>query len=112
MSYISTFSNGACMWKWRSMFHFDIGFVQDYRNILPLGHVLMWNYSFQLNAWLDDIVYHSFVRYNNKGIIKPWDIILFIYPVTEVKPPQIPEDLNTAIKSGKVRAPTHYFYNF
>ncbi|CAL5378966.1 unnamed protein product [Camellia sinensis] len=23
------------------------------------------------------------------------------------KPPQIPEDLNTAIKSGKVRAPTH-----
>ncbi|CAL5340915.1 unnamed protein product [Camellia sinensis] len=28
-------------------------------------------------------------------------------PVKEVKPPQIPEDLNTAIKSGKVRAPTH-----
>ncbi|GFQ07724.1 ATP-citrate synthase beta chain protein 2 [Phtheirospermum japonicum] len=27
--------------------------------------------------------------------------------VKEVKPPQIPEDLNTAIKSGKVRAPTH-----
>ncbi|KAA8531222.1 hypothetical protein F0562_005864 [Nyssa sinensis] len=25
----------------------------------------------------------------------------------EVKPPQIPEDLHTAIKSGKVRAPTH-----
>lgn len=25
----------------------------------------------------------------------------------EFKPPQIPEDLNTAIKSGKVRAPTH-----
>ncbi|CAL5337965.1 ATP-citrate synthase beta chain protein 2 [Camellia sinensis] len=28
-------------------------------------------------------------------------------PVKEAKPPQIPEDLNTAIKSGKVRAPTH-----
>lgn len=25
----------------------------------------------------------------------------------EVKPPQVPEDLNSAIKSGKVRAPTH-----
>lgn len=25
----------------------------------------------------------------------------------EITPPQIPEDLNTAIKSGKVRAPTH-----
>lgn len=30
-----------------------------------------------------------------------------ITPVKEVTPPQIPEDLNTAIKSGKVRAPTH-----
>ncbi|KAK6138951.1 hypothetical protein DH2020_027308 [Rehmannia glutinosa] len=30
-----------------------------------------------------------------------------ISPVKEVIPPQIPEDLNTAIKSGKVRAPTH-----
>lgn len=25
----------------------------------------------------------------------------------EITPPQIPEDLNSAIKSGKVRAPTH-----
>ncbi|XP_039128521.1 ATP-citrate synthase beta chain protein 1 [Dioscorea cayenensis subsp. rotundata] len=30
-----------------------------------------------------------------------------ITPVSEVTPPQIPEDLDTAIKSGKVRAPTH-----
>ncbi|KAG6726289.1 hypothetical protein I3842_02G073900 [Carya illinoinensis] len=30
-----------------------------------------------------------------------------IKPVKEVQPRQIPEDLNTAIKSGKVRAPTH-----
>ncbi|GJY26367.1 ATP-citrate synthase beta chain protein 2 [Tanacetum coccineum] len=30
-----------------------------------------------------------------------------ISPVKEITPPQIPEDLNTAIKSGKVRAPTH-----
>ncbi|XP_062108796.1 ATP-citrate synthase beta chain protein 2-like [Humulus lupulus] len=30
-----------------------------------------------------------------------------ISPVKEVMPPQIPEDLSTAIKSGKVRAPTH-----
>ncbi|KAF7097351.1 hypothetical protein CFC21_099177 [Triticum aestivum] len=30
-----------------------------------------------------------------------------IPPVPEVTPPLIPEDLNTAIKSGKVRAPTH-----
>ncbi|THU55259.1 hypothetical protein C4D60_Mb11t04680 [Musa balbisiana] len=30
-----------------------------------------------------------------------------IAPVPEVEPPQIPEDLKSAIKSGKVRAPTH-----
>ncbi|CAI9291976.1 unnamed protein product [Lactuca saligna] len=30
-----------------------------------------------------------------------------ISPVKEITPPQIPEDLNSAIKSGKVRAPTH-----
>ncbi|KAG7991169.1 hypothetical protein I3843_02G061800 [Carya illinoinensis] len=30
-----------------------------------------------------------------------------IKPVKEVQPRQIPKDLNTAIKSGKVRAPTH-----
>ncbi|KAJ0935363.1 putative ATP citrate synthase [Helianthus annuus] len=30
-----------------------------------------------------------------------------IAPVKEITPPQIPEDLNTTIKSGKVRAPTH-----
>ncbi|KVH96442.1 ATP-citrate lyase/succinyl-CoA ligase [Cynara cardunculus var. scolymus] len=31
----------------------------------------------------------------------------FENPIKEISPPQIPEDLNTAIKSGKVRAPTH-----
>ncbi|GMH18234.1 hypothetical protein Nepgr_020075 [Nepenthes gracilis] len=30
-----------------------------------------------------------------------------IVPIKEITPPQIPEDLNSAIKSGKVRAPTH-----
>lgn len=30
-----------------------------------------------------------------------------ITPIKEVIPPQIPEDLSIAIKSGKVRAPTH-----
>ncbi|MFS7888321.1 putative ATP citrate synthase [Helianthus anomalus] len=30
-----------------------------------------------------------------------------IAPVKEITPPQIPEDLNTTIKSGKERAPAH-----
>jgi ATP citrate (pro-S)-lyase len=30
-----------------------------------------------------------------------------ITPVKDTIPPTVPEDLNLAIKSGKVRAPTH-----
>ena len=30
-----------------------------------------------------------------------------ITPVKDFVPPTVPEDLNAAIKSGKVRAPTH-----
>jgi len=30
-----------------------------------------------------------------------------VTPVKEITPPPIPEDLSSAIKSGKVRAPTH-----
>ncbi|KAI8573182.1 hypothetical protein RHMOL_Rhmol01G0258800 [Rhododendron molle] len=37
-------------------------FVEDYQGVFNLGHVTQWNYGFQLNALLDDLVYHSFVR--------------------------------------------------
>lgn len=30
-----------------------------------------------------------------------------VSPIKEVTPPQIPEDVSSATKSGKVRAPTH-----
>ncbi len=30
-----------------------------------------------------------------------------VVPVEDYTPPPVPEDLNSAIKSGKVRAPTH-----
>ena len=59
-----------------------------------------------------------FCKYNFCGNmllgIKAWGYIYFLQveegnipPVPEVTPPPIPEDLKTAIKSGKVRAPTH-----
>ncbi|GFP85255.1 ATP-citrate synthase beta chain protein 1 [Phtheirospermum japonicum] len=43
------------------------------------------------------------------GAVVPTSFEAFedITSVKEATPPQIPEDLNTAIKSGKVRAPTH-----
>ncbi|KAI8551267.1 hypothetical protein RHMOL_Rhmol06G0172300 [Rhododendron molle] len=41
-------------------------FLADYREILPLGTVVEWNFSCQLGSWLDDIVYHSFVRVRHR----------------------------------------------
>ncbi|KAF7129582.1 hypothetical protein RHSIM_Rhsim10G0086300 [Rhododendron simsii] len=40
--------------------------VEEYCEIFPLGVVAEWNFSCQLGVWLDSIVYHSFVRYNQK----------------------------------------------
>ncbi|KAI8570664.1 hypothetical protein RHMOL_Rhmol01G0053600 [Rhododendron molle] len=47
-------------------------FVQDYQGVFNLGHVSEWNYGFQLNAWLDDLVYHSFVRYSEEVVDQCW----------------------------------------
>lgn len=43
-------------------------FIEDYQTILNLGDVTTRSYGFQLGAWLDDIVYHLFVRYSEQGI--------------------------------------------
>ncbi|KAG5536842.1 hypothetical protein RHGRI_024319 [Rhododendron griersonianum] len=47
-------------------------FVEEYQELLHLGPVVEWNYVFQLNAWLDDIVYHSFVRHSTAGVPSFW----------------------------------------
>ncbi|KAG5528243.1 hypothetical protein RHGRI_028988 [Rhododendron griersonianum] len=41
-------------------------FIEEYCEIFPLGVVAEWNFSCQLGVWLDSIVYHSFVRYNQE----------------------------------------------
>lgn len=43
------------------------GFLQDYHSILPLSAVLEWNFRCQLAAWLDGIIYHSFLWYSEQG---------------------------------------------
>lgn len=30
-------------------------FIEEYQDVLILFHVSVWNYHFQLNAWLDDM---------------------------------------------------------
>ncbi|KAF7154272.1 hypothetical protein RHSIM_Rhsim01G0128100 [Rhododendron simsii] len=53
-------------------------------DILSLGHVVEWNYNFQLSAWLDNIVYHSCVRYNEEGVNLCWHLkYTTVHNVTE-----------------------------
>ncbi|KAI8553770.1 hypothetical protein RHMOL_Rhmol05G0042000 [Rhododendron molle] len=47
-------------------------FLEEYQELLHLGTILEWDYVFQLNAWLDDIVYHSFVRHGTAGVPSFW----------------------------------------
>ncbi|KAG5521842.1 hypothetical protein RHGRI_034165 [Rhododendron griersonianum] len=62
-------------------------FVEDYQDLLNLGDVIKWNYVFQLNAWLDDILYHSFVRYCEEGVNECWHLKnLFMPAVAERLP--------------------------
>lgn len=42
-------------------------FLQDYRTVLPSSRALEWNFGFQLAAWLDGIVYYSFLQYSEEG---------------------------------------------
>lgn len=41
-------------------------FLQDYRTVLPSSRALEWNFRFQLAAWLDGIVYYSFLQYSEE----------------------------------------------
>ncbi|KAF7143617.1 hypothetical protein RHSIM_Rhsim05G0146500 [Rhododendron simsii] len=50
-------------------------FVEDYQDLLSLGNVAACSYGFQLNAWLDDIVYHSFVRYSKEGYCRDYCLV-------------------------------------
>jgi len=47
-------------------------FVKDYERILPLGSVLQWKLNKDMAAWLDNIVYYSFVPYNVEGVERCW----------------------------------------
>ncbi|KAI8551269.1 hypothetical protein RHMOL_Rhmol06G0172400 [Rhododendron molle] len=65
-------------------------FLEDYREILPLGTVVEWNFSCQLGAWLDDIVYHSFVRYSEERVGHCW-YLKYVSPVDHTEVDLLPE---------------------
>ncbi|RZR84790.1 hypothetical protein BHM03_00011671, partial [Ensete ventricosum] len=64
------------------------------------------NFSVWLQGGMSNELYNTIARVTDgiyEGAVEEGKIA----PVPEVEPPQIPEDLKSAIKSGKVRAPTH-----
>ncbi|KAF7127342.1 hypothetical protein RHSIM_Rhsim11G0033200 [Rhododendron simsii] len=65
-------------------------FLQDYQDVLNLGDVSGWSYGFQLNAWLNDIVYHSFVQYSEDAVDQCWYMKDFSLPVI---PERLPRSL-------------------
>ncbi|KAF7152067.1 hypothetical protein RHSIM_Rhsim01G0132200 [Rhododendron simsii] len=62
-------------------------FLEDYYNLLPSATVLEWNFRFQLAAWLDGIVYYSFLQYSQEGIGSCWHF-------ASVGPDNVPQDCN------------------
>lgn len=42
-------------------------FLDEYHAVLPSSHTLEWNFKFQLAAWLDGIVYYSFLQCSKEG---------------------------------------------
>lgn len=66
-------------------------FVRDYGEILPLGSVLRWKLSEDMSAWLDSVVYHSFVRYSVEGVARCWYL-------QEVKPIDCDQTLPLALR--------------
>ncbi|KAI8551832.1 hypothetical protein RHMOL_Rhmol06G0217400 [Rhododendron molle] len=55
-------------------------FVEEYQGLLNLGDVTKWSFGFQLNAWLDNIVYHSFVQYSEEVVDQCWYMKDFSLP--------------------------------
>lgn len=50
-------------------------FVASYRGILPLGSVFRWGFRKDVIAWLNSVVYHSFVRYSGQNIGRCWYVL-------------------------------------
>lgn len=49
------------------MFKASQRFLQDYREVLPLGEESEWNSEDRFTKWLDAIIYHSFLLYSSPG---------------------------------------------
>lgn len=43
-------------------------FVQEYSAILPLGNIMRWDLKKHFVAWMESIIYHSFLRYSVEGM--------------------------------------------
>lgn len=61
-------------------------FVINYRDILPLGNNFCWYLKREMVAWLNALIYHSFLLCSSPGIVTnslylssyPWPLIKFL----------------------------------
>lgn len=44
-------------------------FLQNYRDVLPIGDESEWNSEVKFIKWLDALIYHSFLLHSNPGTI-------------------------------------------
>ncbi|KAI8531347.1 hypothetical protein RHMOL_Rhmol11G0129500 [Rhododendron molle] len=49
-------------------------FLDEYRQILPLGAVTQWRFSSMFAQWLDGLLYHSFLLCTEEGVSNAWHL--------------------------------------
>ncbi|XP_058195159.1 uncharacterized protein LOC131311652 [Rhododendron vialii] len=59
-------------------------FLEEYHGVSPSTCTLEWNFKFQLAAWLDGIVYYSFLQYSEEGVGSCW-LLAHASPVNVVQ---------------------------
>ncbi|KAH7838242.1 hypothetical protein Vadar_023909 [Vaccinium darrowii] len=74
-------------------------FVGSYRGILPLGSVFRWGFRKDVIAWLNSVVYHSFVRYSGQNIGRCW-FVLDVPGPEFTGPTRIPLGLGHVFQGG------------
>ncbi|XP_058190176.1 uncharacterized protein LOC131307590 isoform X2 [Rhododendron vialii] len=50
-------------------------FLEEYHALLPSSRSLEWNFRFQLAAWLDGIMYYSFLQCSEEGVGSCWHLV-------------------------------------
>lgn len=63
-------------------------FIQNYGGIIPLGNIIRWNIKRCFIAWIESIIYHSFLRHSLDGMsiitiqyISKYNLFFLVYTI-------------------------------